>query len=62
MEPAECQRVFNGHKTTLKGIAGLLMTVMDNWEQPHNNATLLKPARHCHSVFRALQGYEKAVW
>jgi len=32
---------------------------MDDWEQPHNNATLLKPAKHCHSVLRALQGHEK---
>jgi len=32
---------INGYKTTLQGIAGLLITVMDDWEQPHTNATLL---------------------
>jgi len=30
--------------------------------ETHTNATLLKPAKHCYSVFRALQGHEKAVW
>jgi len=52
---------INGLQTTLQGKAGRLITVMDNWEQPHTNATLLKPAKHCYSVFRALQGHEKAV-
>jgi len=33
---------------------------MDDWEQPHANATLLKPTKHCNSVFTALQGHEKA--
>jgi len=50
---------INGHKTTLQGIEGFLITVMDDWEQPYTNAILLKPAKHCHSVFRALQGHEK---
>jgi len=39
-----------------------LITVMDDWEQTHTNATLLKPAKHCYSVFRALQGHGKAIW
>jgi len=34
----------NGLQTTLKDKAGRLMTVMDDWEQFHTNATLLKPA------------------
>jgi len=40
----------NGLHTTLQGKAGLLITVMDDWEQSHTNATLLKPAKHCYSV------------
>jgi len=52
----------NGHLTTLQDKTGRLITVFDNWEQPHTNATLLKPAKHCYSVFRALQGHEKAIW
>jgi len=48
-------------QTTLQGKAGQLITVMDDWEQLHNNATLLKPAMHCHSLIRVLQGHEKAV-
>jgi len=35
---------------------------MDDWEQFHTNATLLKPAKHCHSLIRALQGHEKGIW
>jgi len=35
---------------------------MDDWEQLHNKATLLKLAKQYHSLFRALQGHEKAVW
>jgi len=31
-------------------------------EQLHTNVTLLKPAKHCHSLFKALQGHEKAIW
>jgi len=52
----------NGFQTTLQGKAGLPITVMDDWEQPHTNATLLKPTKHCYSVFRALRGHEKAIW
>jgi len=53
---------INGLQTTLQGKAGCPITVMDDWEQFHTNATLLKPANHCHSLIRALQGHEKAVW
>jgi len=53
---------INGLQTTLQGKAGHPITVMDNWEQPHTNASLLKFANHCYSVFRALQGHEKAFW
>jgi len=56
------KRVVNGLQTTLQGKAGLPITVMDDWEHPHNNATLLKPAKHCYSAFRAPQSHEKAVW
>jgi len=52
----------NGLQTTLKGKACRPIMVMDDWEQFHPNAALLKPAKHCHSLIRALQGYEKAVW
>jgi len=52
----------NGPQTTLKSKADLLITVTDDWEKTHTNATLLKPAKHCYSVFIALQGHEKAVW
>jgi len=54
--------VINGLRTTLQGKAGRPIIVMDDWEQPHTNATLLKPAKHCYSVFRALQGHEKVIW
>jgi len=40
------KRAVNGLQTTLQGKAGLPITVMDDWEQPHTNATLLKPAKH----------------
>jgi len=33
-------------QTTLQGIAGHLITVVDNWKQLHTNATFLKPAKH----------------
>jgi len=33
-------------KTTLQGKAGHLITAMDDWEQLHTNATLLKPPKH----------------
>jgi len=51
-----------GPQTTLKVKADLLITVIVNWEQTHTNATLLKPTKHCYSVFIALQGHEKVVW
>jgi len=51
----------NGLQTTLQGKAGLPITVIDNWEQPYTNTTLLKPVKHCYSVFRALQGHEKVI-
>jgi len=35
--------VINGLQTTLQSKADRLITVMDDWEQPHTNATLLKP-------------------
>jgi len=53
---------INGLQTTPQGMEGLSITVMDNWEQFHTNATLLKLAKHYHSLMRALQGREKAVW
>jgi len=53
---------INGHQITLQGKVGCLITVMDNWEQFHTNATLLKPAKHFHSLIRALQCHKKAVW
>jgi len=59
MGPVVYQKSCQWPHTTLQGISSLLITVMDDWEQPHNNATLLKPAKHCHSVFRALQSHEK---
>jgi len=48
-------------QTTLQGKAGHPIMAMDDWEQFHANATLLKPAKHCHSLIRALQGHEKAI-
>jgi len=53
---------INGLQTTLQGKAGRPIMVMDDWEQFHTNATLLKPTKHCHSLIRAPQGHEKAVW
>jgi len=53
---------INGLQTTLQGKAGHLITVMDDWEQFHTNATLLKPAKYCHSLIRALQSHEKDIW
>jgi len=52
----------NGLQTTLQGKAGCLIMVMDDWKQFHTNATLLKPAKHCHNLIRALQCHEKAIW
>jgi len=52
----------NSLQTILQDKAGSPITVMDGWEQFHTNATLLKPAKHCPSLIRALQGHEKAIW
>ena len=52
---------INGLKTTLQGKAGHPIMVMDDWEQFHTNPTLLKSAKHCHSLIRALQCHEKAI-
>jgi len=49
----------NGLQTTLQGKAGLLITVMDNWEQPYTIATLLKPAKHCYSVLELYRAMKK---
>jgi len=51
-----------GPQTTLQDDTGCLVAVMDDWEQLHINATLLKPTKHCHRLFRALQDHEKAIW
>jgi len=53
---------INDLQTTIQGKTDLPITVMNDWEQPHTNATLLKPTKYCYSVFRALQGHEKAFW
>jgi len=55
------KRAVNGLQTTLQAKAGQLILVMDDWEQFHTNAALLKPAKHCHSLIRALQGHEKVI-
>jgi len=55
------KEAFSGPQTTLQGKEGCLITVMDNCGQLHTNATLLKPAKHYHSLFRAIQGHEKAI-
>jgi len=52
----------NGLQTTLQAKASRPITVMDDWERFHTNATLLKPTKHCHSLITAIQGYEKVVW
>jgi len=44
----------NGLQTTLQAKAGRPITVMDDWEQFHINATLLKPTKYCHGLIRAL--------
>jgi len=36
----------NGLQTTPQGKAGHPITVMDDWEQFHTNATLLQPTKH----------------
>jgi len=56
------KELSHGLQTTLQGKAGHLITIIDDWEQLHTNATLLKPAKHCHSFFRALEGHKKAIW
>jgi len=56
------KEAINGFQTTLQAKAGRSITVMDDWEQFHTNATLLKPTKHCHSLIRALKGHKKAVW
>ena len=56
------KEVFSDPQTTLQGKEGHLIIVMEDWGQLHTNATLLKPAKHYHSLFRAIQGHEKAVW
>jgi len=53
---------INGLQTILQGKAGCPITVMDNWEQFHTNATFLEPTKHCHSLIRTPQSHEKAVW
>jgi len=55
------KEAVSGPQTTLQG-KGRLITVMDDWRQFHTNTTLLKPTKHYHSLFRAIQGYEKSVW
>jgi len=56
------KEAVNGPQTTLQGKEGHLVTVMDDWRQLHTNATLFKPAPSITSLFRAIQGHEKAVW
>jgi len=53
---------IDGLQTTLQGEAGCLTTVMDDCEQFHTNATLLKPAKHFRSLISALQCHKKAIW
>jgi len=48
-------------KPQLQTKVGQPITVMDDWEQFHTNAALLKPAKHYHSLIRALQGNEKVA-
>jgi len=56
------KEAVTGPQTTLQGKAGSLITVMDDWVQLYTIATLLKLAKHCHRLFRAIQGDEKAIW
>jgi len=53
---------ISGLQTTLQAKAVQPITVMDDWGQFHTNATLLKSAKHCHSLIRALQDDEKVAW
>jgi len=50
------KELSHGPTTILQGKVGCLVMVMDKWEQLHANAILLKPAKHCHSPFRAATG------
>jgi len=43
------KEAIRGSQTTLQGKAGCLITVIDDWEQLHTNATLLKPDKLCQS-------------
>jgi len=56
------KEAVNGPQTMLQGKEGCMITVMDDWGQLHINATLLKPTKHYHSHFRAIQGHEKVIW
>jgi len=49
----------HGSQTTLQDKAGHLVTVMDDWKQLDTNATLLYTTKHCHSLFKTMQGHEK---
>jgi len=53
------KRADNGPQTTLQGKAGCPITVMDDWEQPHTNATLLKPAKLCYSILELYRAMKK---
>jgi len=41
---------INCHQTTLQGKVGHPITVMDDWERFHTDATLLEPTKHCHLI------------
>jgi len=47
------KEAVNGSQTTLQRKKGRLITVMDDWGQLQTNATLLKPAKNYHGLFRA---------
>jgi len=46
---------------SLQSKVGHLIIVMGDWEQLHTNVTLLKPAKDCYSLLKAVQGHEKAI-
>jgi len=54
MGPVVCQKAVSGPQTTLQDKEGYLITVMGDCEWLHTNATLLEPAKHYHSLFRAI--------
>jgi len=56
------EKLSHGPQITLQGKAGNLVAVMDDGERPDTHATLLKSPKHCHSLFRALQDHDKAIW